>query len=132
MRSPIHVTPRAPQFGRATPGESTPVLLPVSIYARGGVFVDRSTMDGWVDPGDKLLDPPVRRRPPNAGWQSQATRAYAPLHELRHRDRMHADARSLARRQDYCLSTPAISMYRFHLALSLATNAAMLVRAIGL
>ena len=29
------------------------------IYARGGVIIDRSTMAGWVDQGDQLLEPLV-------------------------------------------------------------------------
>jgi hypothetical protein len=29
------------------------------MYARDGVHIDRSTMAGWVDQGDELLDPLV-------------------------------------------------------------------------
>lgn len=36
-----------------------PLYRQSGIYARDGVFIDRSTMVGWVDQGDQLLDPLV-------------------------------------------------------------------------
>ncbi|WP_440534507.1 IS66 family transposase [Variovorax sp. YR566] len=36
-----------------------PLCRQSGIYARDGVFIDRSTMLGWVDQGDELLDPLV-------------------------------------------------------------------------
>ena len=39
--------------------DHTPLYRQSGIYARGGVHIDRSTMMGWVDQGDALLDPLV-------------------------------------------------------------------------
>ena len=36
-----------------------PLYRQSGIYARDGVYIDRSTMAGWVDQGDALLDPLV-------------------------------------------------------------------------
>ena len=36
-----------------------PLYRQSGIYARDGVVIDRSTMSGWVDQGDELLDPLV-------------------------------------------------------------------------
>jgi len=40
--------------------DHVPLYRQSGIYARDGVFIDRSTMAGWVDHGDALLDPLVR------------------------------------------------------------------------
>jgi transposase len=37
--------------------DHTPLYRQSRIYARDGVHIDRSTMVGWVDQGDELLDP---------------------------------------------------------------------------
>ncbi len=39
--------------------DHTPLYRQSGIYARSGVNIDRSTMAGWVDQGDALLDPLV-------------------------------------------------------------------------
>ena len=39
--------------------DHTPLFRQSGIYARDGVHIDRSTMAGWVDQGDELLDPLV-------------------------------------------------------------------------
>ena len=39
--------------------DHTPLYRQSGIYARDGVHIDRSTMAGWVDQGDALLDPLV-------------------------------------------------------------------------
>ena len=39
--------------------DHTPLYRQSGIYARSGVHIDRSTMAGWVDQGDALLDPLV-------------------------------------------------------------------------
>jgi transposase len=39
--------------------DHTPLYRQSGIYAREGVHIDRSTMAGWVDQGDALLDPLV-------------------------------------------------------------------------
>jgi transposase len=39
--------------------DHTPLYRQSGIYARSGVVIDRSTMAGWVDQGDQLLDPLV-------------------------------------------------------------------------
>ena len=39
--------------------DHTPLYRQSGIYAREGVDIDRSTMAGWVDQGDALLDPLV-------------------------------------------------------------------------
>jgi transposase len=39
--------------------DHTPLYRQSRIYARDGVDIDRSTMVGWVDQGDELLDPLV-------------------------------------------------------------------------
>jgi transposase len=39
--------------------DHTPLYRQSRIYARDGVHIDRSTMVGWVDQGDQLLDPLV-------------------------------------------------------------------------
>jgi transposase len=37
--------------------DHTPLYRQSGIYARDGVYIDRSTMAGWVDQGNALLDP---------------------------------------------------------------------------
>ena len=39
--------------------DHTPLYRQSGIYARDGVVIDRSTMAGWIDQGDALLDPLV-------------------------------------------------------------------------
>jgi hypothetical protein len=54
-----------------------PLYRQSGIFARDGVEIDRSTLAGWVDKADDLIDPLVAAVPLRAGWPQDPRRRHA-------------------------------------------------------